>query len=135
MNATAAKSTVARIAVRHVVAAASAPRVTRPSAMPRGQVASMTPSAVASSRPANQSVTIFVSCMLRSTPPAPLASRAPVTIGQEWPAASPAPPSIMRPRRRQDDRAVAEPRAQHAAGHREEHARQEIEPDQRAELR
>jgi hypothetical protein len=41
----------------------------------------MTPSASASSRPANQSVTILAQSMLTSTAPAPLASRPPAASG------------------------------------------------------
>ena len=43
--------------------------------MPKGQLASITPIAVTISRPANQSVTIFVITRLNSTAPEPLMMR------------------------------------------------------------
>ena len=57
--------------MRHEVAAASGPRMTSASAMPKGHAESIRPIAVCSSRSRNQPATMRASMMFTSTPPTP----------------------------------------------------------------
>jgi hypothetical protein len=88
---------VATTAVRQSVALARPPRVAIATAMPSGKVASIRPSAVAISLPANQSVVIFATCIVTSTPPAPLSRRATIAIPREELTASSPDPTVSSP--------------------------------------
>ena len=95
----------------------------------------MTPSAVVSSLPANQSEINRVSRMFMKTAPIPLTMR-PVAAPAKLPAlAVSTPPATMSARPGDDDPSLAEALADEPTGQREEGARQHVDADERAELR
>ena len=92
-SVTTAEAAISHTAARQPLVAATigSPAIT--AAIPSGNVPSRIPIAVESSRPANQSVAIFATCIVSSVPPAPATSRATTAIQKPSLAASSAVPT------------------------------------------
>ena len=108
--------------------------VSSDTAIPAGHELTKIAIAVAISLPANQSVSIFVSCTLRITPPIPATSRAAICRFHESANAMVKLPTSISANAPSTVPLVAEFLADRAARQRKRNSRRKVEPDQHADI-